>query len=60
MANPAASFMLGLGNIPLLDASETRPICAENPTGARVASPRGRWTHMSAANRIGHGGADAV
>ncbi len=55
MANPAAPFLLGLGNIPLLDGSETRSICAENPTGARGAGAQETPDAKSAASALGKG-----
>ncbi len=55
MMDSAATFAMCLGNIPLLDAAETRSISAENPTGARGAGATAVPDAASPASRLGKG-----
>jgi len=52
---PTAPFGLHLGNIPLIDSSETRSISAENPTGAKGAAAQADPSGQGPAARLGRG-----
>jgi len=55
MTNPAGMLALGLGNIALLHDSETRSICAENPTGVRGGGAQAEPDAGNPASKLGKG-----
>jgi len=55
MNEPAVPFGLHLGNIPLVDSSETRSISAENPAGAKGGGAQADPSGHGPAARLGRG-----